>query len=85
MSKPCKMKCTKCKKETRIICACGKCPECNNMKNQLNHRLDGRVEWVCKHGVGHTIFVPKQYEDYDSWWSHCCDGCCKDIPKFKCK
>lgn len=41
------------------------------------YRSDGRIEWVCNHGVGHTIFVPKDHEDEESWWVHTCDGCCK--------
>ena len=45
----------------------------------MNIREDGRVEWVCKHGVGHTISVPKEYEYESAWWSHGCDGCCTDI------
>ena len=42
-------------------------------------RMDGRKEWICEHGVGHTISVPKGKEKDESWWSHGCDGCCKDI------
>ena len=36
---------------------------------------DGRIEYVCKHGVGHGIHV------------HGCDGCCsrKDFPLSKLK
>ena len=42
----------------------------------MNIREDGRVEWVCEHGIGHTISVPKKYKDDWAWWSHGCDGCC---------
>ena len=27
-----------------------------------NKREDGRIEWVCKHGVGHTVDAPKEYK-----------------------
>ena len=40
----------------------------------LNERLDGRIEWVCEHGIGHTIWHPK-----NSSGVHGCDGCCKKI------
>ena len=34
------------------------------------YRLDGRIEYICKHGVGHGDHV------------HGCDGCCSrdDFP-----
>ena len=42
-------------------------------------RSDGRIEWVCEHKIGHTVFAPKikqhdgtYFEDY----VHGCDGCC---------
>jgi len=39
-------------------------------------RLDGRVEIICEHGVGHTIFNP---HDWGKWsMSHGCDKCCED-------
>ena len=44
-------------------------------KKDLIRRVDGRIEWVCEHGIGHTLFSPK--EDY----AHCCDGCCKKLMK----
>lgn len=47
-------------------------------KEELNQRADGRVEWVCEHGVGHTIYVPKKFEKENAWWVHGCDGCCGD-------
>ena len=34
-------------------------------------RLDGRIEWICPHGIGHTAYSPEG--DY----SHGCDGCCE--------
>lgn len=36
------------------------------------HRMDGRKEKICEHGVGHTVYAP-QGSDYN----HGCDGCCK--------
>lgn len=40
-------------------------------------RSDGRLEWICPHGIGHTVQVPAKYKDDKSWWVHGCDGCCK--------
>ena len=45
-------------------------------KENLLIRGDGRVEWVCEHGCGHTVSVPFKYKDEWAWWSHGCDGCC---------
>jgi len=45
------------------------------------HREDGRIEWICEHGVGHTIRVPAKYVHKKEWYSHGCDGCCS--PKNK--
>lgn len=46
----------------------------------LVFRMDGRVEWVCKHGTGHTIAVQPLLFSFESWkgsWgTHGCDGCC---------
>jgi len=41
-------------------------------------RPDGRIEWVCKHGVGHAVDAPENYKVLlGRWWdSHGCDGCC---------
>ena len=33
-------------------------------------RADGRVEWICKHGVGHTVY---------GYSIHGCDGCCDKL------
>ena len=42
-------------------------------------RADGRIEYVCEHGVGHTVAVPGDKEDESAWWIHGCDGsvCCE--------
>lgn len=41
-------------------------------------REDGRIEWICKHGVGHTIDAPEKYKkELGSYWNvHGCCGCC---------
>lgn len=47
------------------------------MKN-IHFRLDDRVEWICEHGIGHTIFdVANQPR------IHGCDGCCSKLEKRK--
>lgn len=51
-------------------------------KEQLIYRADGRIEWQCPHGIGHTIIVPKQYEKEQSWWIH---GCCHEMCCSKLK
>jgi len=45
--------------------------------NRLQYREDGRVEWVCDHGVGHTIYHPDKNTKYG--FVHGCDGCCSRI------
>ena len=49
-------------------------------------RYDGRIEQICQHGIGHTIYAPKikqkdgtLFED----WTHGCDGCCKNFKRYK--
>ncbi|MBT3395444.1 hypothetical protein HOA59_00980 [archaeon] len=42
----------------------------------LIYRADGRIEYSCEHGVGHTIYSSQN--DY----THGCDGCCKDYNLF---
>lgn len=43
-------------------------------------RTDGRIEWLCEHGVGHTVDAPKKYKkEVGKYWNvHGCDGCCGD-------
>lgn len=38
----------------------------------LLRRLDGRIEWMCEHRVGHTVWCPEGRDI-----EHGCDGCCK--------
>jgi len=47
-------------------------------KEELNYRSDGRLEWVCKHGIGHTIWYPKKMGSAGG--VHGCDGCCRKQP-----
>lgn len=43
-------------------------------ESEFGYRADGRIEWCCKHGVGHTVWFPKE-----SNVLHGCDGCCKEL------
>lgn len=49
--------------------------------DSINYRIDGRIEWICDHGVGHTIYSKNNY------FIHGCDGCCFNliIPKGEIK
>lgn len=46
----------------------------------FNIRMDGRIEFVCKHGVGHTIWVPVSSRDKNTaiFYTHTCDSCCSN-------
>lgn len=44
--------------------------------DSLIQRGDGRIEWICSHGIGHTVWFPKGLNDV-----HGCDGCCKALHK----
>jgi hypothetical protein len=40
-------------------------------------RMDGRVERVCDHGVGHAVGHIHEWKD---WMEvHGCDGCCHEL------
>jgi len=44
-------------------------------------RMDGRIEWVCEHGVGHTVYNPN---DWGKWtFSHGCCGCCETSKEYE--
>ena len=46
----------------------------------LQNRMDGRIEWVCSHGCGHTVFAPKVKQSDGSYYEnylHGCCGCCR--------
>ena len=47
----------------------------NIKRDELLWRGDDCLEWVCEHGVGHTIFAPYPGPN----WYHGCDGCCNKI------
>lgn len=51
----------------------------NVPEDELQFRADGRVEWVCEHGVGHTVYAPEKMKE--SGYVHGCDGCCRKIFK----
>ncbi|KKK88699.1 hypothetical protein LCGC14_2740530 [marine sediment metagenome] len=51
-------------------------PKCD--REDLNWRIDGRLEWLCEHSIGHTVFT------MDEHWTHGCDGCC-DLVTFSIK
>lgn len=75
-----------------------KCPTCKKERcNHFNNRIDGRIEWICPHGIGHTTYdsAVKCAEKYgeikpdgsnklevvNAWLIHGCDGCCKEMYK----
>ena len=45
--------------------------------SELQYREDTRIEWVCEHGIGHTVYAPEVMGKYG--YSHGCDGCCNNI------
>ncbi len=52
---------------------------------QYCFRVDGRIEFLCEPGCGHTIHIPewiqksKSEQQKNTWWSHGCDGCCDGV------
>lgn len=46
-------------------------------------RSDGRLERVCKHGVGHPVGHkdPSKIDRYT--WIHGCDGCCANYKRME--
>jgi len=54
---------------------------------ELQYRMDGRIEWECEHGVGHTVYAPAVKQDgggmYRNMLHGCCGhGCCSRLPKI---
>lgn len=47
-------------------------------EEELLWRADGRLEWLCKHDIRHTVYAPKG--DYPAYT---CDSCCKGIKKYE--
>jgi hypothetical protein len=56
------------KKFVKEFCKLNKCTE-----DDIIYRMDGRVEWVCEDGIGHTIY------SLDNNFVHGCDGCCSKL------
>lgn len=50
----------------------------NKPSEQFNVRSDGRIEWMCEHGIGHPVFIPEKQKEYGT--IHGCDGCCNGVP-----
>ena len=50
-------------------------------QKNLNYRVDGRIEWICEHGVGHTVYNPMDWGEYSM--GHGCDGCCSRLIKIE--
>lgn len=44
-------------------------------------RWDGRIDWVCRHGVEHPIGHRERWEAHHG--IHGCDGCKPPAPLFK--
>ena len=54
----------------------------NRPEKEFIRRLDGRIEWQCKHGCGHTVWAPKIKQDNGTYYenyTHCCDWCCLQL------
>lgn len=48
----------------------------NRPNKEFLRRADGRIEWICEHGIGHTVWFPKGSDG-----THGCDGCCLKLKK----
>jgi len=42
-------------------------------EDDIVYRMDGRVEWVCEDGIGHTIY------SLDNNFVHGCNGNCSKL------
>ena len=49
------------------------CKKYNIKKEDLRLRADGRIEWICKDGIGHTIYAP------NGNYVHGCNGNCREL------
>lgn len=47
-------------------------------EKELSWRIDGRLEWICSHGVGHTVYDLKRNDFIHGG----CDDCCKEIKVY---
>jgi len=55
-------------------------------REDLKWRMDGRLEWVCEHRIGHTVYAPAIKQDDGEMfrdWIHGCDWCCKGIKTIR--
>lgn len=50
----------------------------NKSLKEFIRRTDGRIEWICEHGIGHTVWAPKGCNNI-----HGCDGCCDNLVEVK--
>lgn len=52
---------------------------------EINYRADGRIEVICVHGVGHTIYNPHNWGKYTYSHGCCAESCCttEEFKKFK--
>ena len=48
----------------------------NKPEKEFGYRDDGRIEWYCEHGIGHTVWSP------DNNYIHGCDGCCRKLKEI---
>ena len=49
---------------------------------KFKFRIDGRLEYICPHGIGHTVYAPPILQDDGTYYRdyvHGCDGCCKNV------
>jgi hypothetical protein len=50
-------------------------------EGNLNWRADGRLEVICPHGIGHTVWSPRG-KDVD-FIHGCCGECCKHLSTLR--
>lgn len=53
---------------------------CASASRAFQPRGDGRMEWICEHGVGHPVGVIPQVAWQEWMGVHGCDGCCQGEP-----
>ena len=68
---------------------CQQCYGAGIVSDDFNYRVDGRVERVCEHGVGHPVCILACGSGADGWaWVHGCDvgedgrACCADFERY---
>ena len=55
-------------KFVKDFCELNNCTELD-----IIYRMDGRIEWVCENGIGHTIY------SRDNNYVHGCNGACAKL------